>query len=619
MNQTFPSGLYRSVALVAVAAAGVFSSPAIAEISVETQLLVPANQAVSIQIGPNGQVAGVVRQGSRVVMMVNGEAGPRFDRFLAATGSPMRGREIFPGNMNEVRGRDRGDHPVVFSPDGSRYAYVGLDGADYVIVVDGKEVHRAPYAVGVLPANGPTSTILAFSPTGRRFWFVAKSSQPALEYRLYMDGRPDPVPLQSAAAFPAFSADDKHYAYTTHPATDRSRDWRLVVDGKAAAYAGFDPQFLPNGKLLTLASDAGIYQILVDGKSLYKGARPGKIVTSADSRIGAIIDWKAWVDGKFLDGTDGAQRVYFSPNGKRVAVFGGNPGGTGPFWMWVDGVKSDSYTGIQHIGPPNLDGSRTHVAFTADSAKAYAIGFNAGMQFLLINGKEVGDGYQFIAPLTSTQGGRLGFIGTGANRASVCVIDDTVYSSPDWRVGGGTSTPVVDNDSLTFSPDGSRSYFLLNNGPRPTHYLDGKPVDLGDLSATGWNSANTGPSVFAVFSPDGKRVSYVGAERISGGNRYWIFLDGEKIQSHENGIRRSPGFTPDGRHLCWLNAERAEGRPGMDLIAYIDGKRALAMNFQNPWGGHLLQRNEIMHLGADGKVRLLAVTDEGLVRHTISL
>lgn len=603
--------------LLAAGSSGLIGNLAHAGPTIETTTLAPAN-AISIRIGPGGHVAAVVRQGSRVVMMVDGKTGPRFDRFLASTGRPMLGRRQFPASLHEARGRDKGDHPVIFSPDGTRYGYVALDGADYVVMVDGKEVHRARHEVGVLPAAGPSSTTVSFSPSGRHYWFVAKADQPASGYLMYMDGKPGAVPLPSSGAFPVFSPDEKHHAYTTHPNPDQARNWRLVVDGKPASYAGSEPRFLPNGKLVTESKEGGAHQILIDGKSVYKGPRPGQLFISPDGRLGAIIDWKVWVDGKFLSGTEGAQRLFFSPDGRRVAAYGGKPGGTGPYWVWVDGVRSDTYSSFQHLGAPNSDGTLTQVAFTADSSKCYAVAFNAGMEFLVVNGRETGDGYQHIDPVVSPQGGRLGFVAAGENRASVCVIDDKKYHSPDWLVGEGSTTPVVASRSLTFSRNGAHSYFFVKNGSLPVHYLDGKTIDLGGLEATGWNSPNTGEPVHIVFSPDGKRMSYVGAERISGGFKYWIFLDGKRIQSHENGTRRSPGFTSDGRHFCWLNIERSETRNGMDTVAYVDGARVIAMNFQDGLAAPISQRNEILHLGDDGKIRLLAVNDDGFVRHTIT-
>jgi hypothetical protein len=140
--------------------------PLLAEPAVETTLLAPAN-AVSIHLENTGRVAAVVRQGSRLAVTIDGEEGPRFDRLFAASGDPMRGRTQFPA----LSSQDKSDHPVMFSHDGRRYGYIGLQGEEDVVIVDGKEVHRAPYDARA--DSGDPHTI-HFSPKGNQFWVVAR-------------------------------------------------------------------------------------------------------------------------------------------------------------------------------------------------------------------------------------------------------------------------------------------------------------------------------------------------------------------------------------------------------------------------------------------------------------
>lgn len=593
--------------------------------TVETLEVAPAN-AISLQVERHtGRLAAVVRQGSRVVVMVDGKSGPVFDRLLAASGTPMLGRQKFPGATRQ----DSLDHPVMFSPEGSRFAYIGLDGADYVVIVDGKEVHRAKHAVNLI---GGGSRTVSFSPQGKRFWFVARKADAPVQYHVHMDGKPHDVPLRKASVFgPIFSADEKNFAYVTDADLHRpDPDARLVIDGKIARYLGVDPQFMPNGKVVTIGRDAGKSSLLVDGRALVSasGIFRRTVTVSANNRVAAVINSNdgssvAWLDGKILAGTEGARSVAFSPDGKRVAVHGTGAGGSGPQWVWVDGVKSNTYQGFVNLGTA-LGGDPVHVRFTADSSKAIAIASAAGLQFLIINGREVGDGHRFFrGPVFAPKGDGFGFVIIGENKNSIAMINDQVWQSSDWRIEGGTKVPKVAQESLTFSPDGSRHYFLLTDGPMPTHYVDGKPLDLSGLPAVAWADqpiANSEP-VFAVFSPNGKHASVVSKQVPAGDEKYWVIVDGRRLKALESTIRRAPAFTPDSRHLVWGSYERVKrsnGRPGMDWVVYVNGQPTLSLNYQTPLGSELYKQPGIWSMGSDGKFRVLAATDEGVVLHTIT-
>lgn len=539
----------------------------------------------------------------------------------------MLGRQKFPGSTRQ----DALDHPVMFSPEGSRFAYIGLDGDEYVVVVDGKEVHRAKHAVNLL-GGGPRT--VRFSPRGQRFWFVARKADTLVQYHVYMDGKPHDVPLRQASIFgPSFSSDERNFAYATDSDFHRPQpDARLVIDGKVARYLAFDPQFMPNGKVVTIGrdTDSGKSSILVDGRALVsaRGISRRTVTVSATNRVAAVINSDdgssvAWMDGKVLAGTEGARSIAFSPDGKRLAVHGAGSGGAGPQWVWVDGVKSNTYQGFANIGT-DLGGDPVHVRFTADSSKAIAIASAAGLQFLIINGREVGDGHAFFrGPVFAPKGDGFGFVITGENKASIAMINDQVWQSPDWQIGGGTKVPKVAQDSLTFSADGSRNYFLLTDGPMPLHYIDGKPLDLDGLHAVAWVDQPIAYSdpVFAVFSPNGKHVSVVARPVPSGEEKYWVIVDGRRLTALESTVRRAPAFTSDSRHLVWGSYERVKrpnGRPGMDWVIYVNGQPTLSLNYQTPLGDDLYKQLGIWSMGSDGKIRVLAAADERVVQHTIT-
>lgn len=82
----------------------------------------PFSQGTQYIVSPYGvHVSTLMNSGSRWVINYDGVEGPKFD---------------------QVFGQGSGTTGVMYSPDGSHYAYCGLSGSDYVVMADGKEVFR---------------------------------------------------------------------------------------------------------------------------------------------------------------------------------------------------------------------------------------------------------------------------------------------------------------------------------------------------------------------------------------------------------------------------------------------------------------------------------------------
>src|SRR5690606_14945842 len=64
--------------------------------------------------------------------------------------------------------------------------------------------------------------------------------------------------------------------------------------------------------------------------------------------------------------------------------------------------------------------------------------------------------------------------------------------------------------------------------------------------------------------------------------------------------------------------ERAQGRAGSDEVLYANGRRVMALDYQKPPAHELLKYVGTVQMGADGKLRLIAASEEGFVRHTIT-
>src|SRR5690349_2588870 len=146
---------------------------------VEEQVLASVAQNFRYFVSPRGcHAAAVSQKGSRFVVLVDGAESPKFD---------------------EVH------DPVVFSPDGSRYAYWARTGQEAVVVVDGKELVRIQ-----LPSDGnsnPAVADLAFTSSGKHVWFtehVHKSNNTGDDFdRIVFDGEAQ----ISGGRSPVFSPD----------------------------------------------------------------------------------------------------------------------------------------------------------------------------------------------------------------------------------------------------------------------------------------------------------------------------------------------------------------------------------------------------------------------------
>lgn len=211
--------------------------------TVEAQVLVTGQAGMQYSLSPAGQhIAAVVLRGSRKVVVHDGADGPPLD-------------EIWPFGQNTV----------LWSDDGSRYAYLGRQGEEYVLVVDGKELGRGPWSKPV--TREPTVVQAGFSPgTGRHFWYVRLQPTSTRETQLVVDGKPGPVSRDNIQA--VWSADGEHYAYLQSiPSNSGPVRQALIVDGQPAPYLAGAPQFTADDHLFTQRPGPGNngVDVLADG------------------------------------------------------------------------------------------------------------------------------------------------------------------------------------------------------------------------------------------------------------------------------------------------------------------------------------------------------------------
>lgn len=236
------------------------------------------------------RVAYVAKNDKRWVVVVDGQAGPEFDRISG-----------FP----------------IFGPDSKHFAYTGVLNKKNKLVVDGKEI-GADYEQSAQPAFSPDGTRLAYLADQGKESFVVLDGQPCAGVGGFVGG---PV---------AFSPDGKHLTYIA----GKRKKTSFMVDGQAVAdYVGFNqllysPQISPDGKRMAYVNDlsrgeGSKKEVVVDGQIVSKNYGFGEPIFSPDSKHVAFISRSAFgattleVDGTSVEGREDIINgsLVFDPDG----------------------------------------------------------------------------------------------------------------------------------------------------------------------------------------------------------------------------------------------------------------------------------------------------------------
>ncbi len=506
---------------------GSFTPPAGTKI--EQQVLAPLQSGARFYVSPHGvHVATVTTSGSRAVMIYDNVEGPKFD-------------EIF---------------GVAFSPDGSRYAYCGRSGNQFVVMADGKELFRSSDS---LEGRSGGSCQLGFTSNSKHVYNVSNYNPPnsASQFaRFVFDGHPGP---DGSALLPvAFSPDGEHFAYVLSAVANRPHGV-LIVDGKPAGYEGGAPQWSGDSKhLFTVLSTnvpgrGTVEDLQIDGKPIMRAAHiqafASPVGMGVVSIAGIVVNFKPIqflcvgnkkVAGSEVDGTSGAiDQVVFSPDGKHFAA---QYHLLNKHWVVTDGKKGLEYSEVDHLG------------FTADSSKvAYQAGANN--KHFIVLGEEESDGFNALfPPVIAPARGHVGaLVNSLDNRDHLLVLDGKTVRG---NFGAGTD--------LAFSPDGTHYAFWKNVGSSLQIVLDGVPQPASSL---GQNIAKG-----FVFSPDSKHLGHIGiAPNASDSMNVGLFLDGKYIPvGPAHGPYSNLSFTADSKHVIWTHQTE-----GQDFRLFVDGKPVL--------------------------------------------
>ncbi|MGE3618514.1 MAG: hypothetical protein AB7L66_21770, partial [Gemmatimonadales bacterium] len=544
---------------------------------VDSQVVAPNEDGLIYYLSPTGaHLVAVTQKGSRYIVTRDGVAGPAVDAILN------------PGTAAWI---------MNFSADGERYGYTAKVGQDWIAVVDGKEVYRRAIGTNDLVHRGG-GPHLRFSPNGKHwvlYYHNPSAQQPADDPSWYLwDGVMGP---KGADANLVVSPDGEHHAYiVVNPANPNQR--ALVVDGKPAGYAGFDPIFSADGtRLYTTrevrpAQGAPVTEVLINGRLVARAANAKIHIPPAGSGALMLIAradrqgrqvWAIAAGTGIVPNSESAQfgEVWFSEDGKHYAIKSTQSGGVS---LIVDGVRHREYASVDSV------------RFTDAGQVAYLA--RAGSKWLVVTGDQESDVIQGYGALATGKGGRVGYVATTSTGPMV------VVDGKPTRIDGRLASA----EEFRFSPDGTRAAWWIGvaGSPGGTVSVDGAPGS-GTLHADFAQIAARDPKRY-LWSPDSKFTLHFGAAGTQWGNDFGFFM-GDRYYSLGD-VRRvsKPTFTPDGRHLFWLVDD---GQREM-LVLWLDGKQVF--EFDGQGRAPLAGDGAGWVMGADGVLTLVVQTVEGFKR-----
>jgi Tol biopolymer transport system component len=369
--------------------------------------------------GDGGHVAcaGIVETRARSAVVVDGQAGPRYDQVSKPVVSPD-GRRVgyiacrdkgqerkFLAVIDGREGPECDEIPMggqrdwePFSPDSTRTAYLARIGQKWHVVADGQV---GPEYERVRPASvGPWGGF--FSPDGKRMAFLGKRDG---KWRAMIDGREGPE-FDDVGDFRSleFSPDNKRVAYMGK----RNGKWRAVIDGREGPEydlgwtAGVI--FSPDSRRTAYVGGRGERQFVVlDGKELasHDAVDGIRIQFSPDSRRVAYMAYRGAKDNRkahfVIDGQEGPERgdgiynVYFSPDSRHVAYIAiiGN---------WTDSSHTERMVVDGNEGPEVDRVEDSFVRWSPDSRHLAYTGKWGSRQVVVVDG-QMGPVYAWVRSL----------------------------------------------------------------------------------------------------------------------------------------------------------------------------------------------------------------------------
>jgi WD40 repeat protein len=532
------------LASISFSAVGFAQSP---KPKIVEQIVGPAYvQGTIYTLSPKGmRLATMHAKDGKFVVTIDGVEGEAFDQILLT--APTFDTHYDPAGVIAQQSVSRRG-PVALSPDGKRFAYAGLRGTDVVLILDGKEIFRAPHSVAAPPVS-----LLQFTPDGKHVYFYNQTSDTMQSFRLMMDGKAV-TPAFDGTPQPHFSADGSRWLLSAGKAKQPTERF-LIIDGKDAGYSGQRVRFSPDGKHVVCAAGPERDQkLLVDGKPLMtapfierfkiSATNDVAVIVRPSSGTGDVFKQTLYLNGKLVPGSEGVADVWFSPDGKHWAARLQRDMAT-VVWVMHDGKKHKDYASVSDI------------TFSPDSSTLAYIAGNGTKRFVVANGKEdEGNDLTRSRPTFAQTGNK--FIYAAGQQALALKI----YFN-------GKASPVHRNVfRLAFSPNGERyAYFAGLDGNTTEFIVDGETVTRdGAFGGT------------AFFSPDSKHLAATTRKPQGYGT---VYYDGAFLPERL-AVATPKEFTPDSQHLISVGTDTQSGNVRYyldgDLVAEFSGR---AMPWEN--------------------------------------
>jgi hypothetical protein len=517
--------------------------------------------------------------GSRMAVYRNGEAGPKFDEIITTQPTPEGGGGI----------------AVVFSADGSRFAYVGRTRDRFTLIVDGEDVQTGKY-----DGSGNSISGLGFNADNHLFYTIRQQDEARnAPWRFVMDGEPSP-PMASNVQVMLSPAGKGYILVGTLMET---REQVLIRDGEIVESQATNFTYRHDGKLFTIEYDSETNETLVklDGEEVFRGdymnqeivpAPAGEnwaLIGTSRSRgtSGRIVLNGEEVDGE-VSNMPTQQRIWFSDDGAHWAAI--MQPQRGRQYVVVDGEEQSEYQNI------------TELSFSPDGTRHAYWGRSPSGSYLVIDGEEQdGVSLQTRPVVWGGGGAHVGWAEQANNPARSSVLYDGL------RYVGSQQLPW---GSIGMSPDGRRmavvdGQTLVELSEAGVAKYEGLRVLVRKQGSTAHGGYLPMPHGF-IFSPDSRHLVTWGDDLQAG--KKAVFSNGKAIfEAPGNGVLRA-GFSPDSRHFFLLMAVT-----GSERTLYVDGRPIMRLGVQP------FETEESMwNIGEDGVLQFMTVDHEGIKRVTVT-
>ena len=566
----------KTATAASISAIFVSTGVAHAEVTIEKTLLSPLGQGFSYVASPApAYVATTGPAGSRMAVYIDGEPGPKFDEIVVTQPTPEGGGGI----------------AIVFSPDGTRHAYVGRKRGEFKLMVDGEEV-----ATGNIDNQYNSISGVGFTPDSKHYFYRIRQTDDQNEspVRFVMDGvesvplSPHDLQVLVAPAGGGFLILGKDYS-TGEPIIMRDGEpWE--TDASRFVYRH-------DGKLFTFGMNADGSESFVhlDDEELYRG--PFRIQELIADDVGESwamtgyapggMDMRIMVNGELIDGKittmAGSKQILFSDDGSRWAVT--MEPQTGRQYVVADGEEYDEYIMIHEL------------AFSPDSRHLTFWGRSPSGAYFVINGEEQ-DGVSGINPPAVYGGDSVGWVEVGGQPPQYCAL-----FNGERYVGNHN----LHHSTIGMAPDGSRMAFMQQNTVMEMNtegtiaYEDIQVIAPG-RHAQGYYRPM--PNGF-MFSPDSQLLVYYGNNRQAGTKG--IFFNNKQVIQDDGTMVARAGFSPDSMHFyCVLGS--ADG-----LTLYVDGEPVMRYA-QTPFTSD----ENMWHIDDGGVLHFVTADNEGIKRVTVT-